>query len=64
MILIEDPEPIGPYGAKGVSEVATVPVTPAILNAISRAVGARINQVPATPQVILEAIEAQKLRTG
>ncbi|MBR0171404.1 MAG: molybdopterin-dependent oxidoreductase [Lachnospiraceae bacterium] len=64
LILIEDPEPIGPYGAKGVSEVATVPVTPAILNAISRAVGARVNKVPATPQVILEAIAAQKLRTG
>lgn len=59
LILIEDPEPIGPYGAKGVSEVATVPVTPAILNAISRAIGVRINKVPATPEVILEAI-----RTG
>ena len=59
LILIEDPEPIGPYGAKGVSEVATVPITPAILNAVSRAVGVRINKVPASPEVILEAI-----RTG
>lgn len=49
LILIEDPEPIGPYGAKGVSEVATVPITPAILNAVSRAVGVRINKVPASP---------------
>ena len=56
LILIEDPEPIGPYGAKGISEVATVPITPAILNAISRAIGARINKVPATPEVVLEAI--------
>lgn len=59
LILIEDPEPIGPYGAKGVSEVATVPVTPAILNAIYNAIGVRINRIPATPTVILEAI-----RTG
>ena len=59
LVLIEDPEPLGPYGAKGISEIATVPVTPAILNAISRAIGVRINQVPATPEVILEAI-----RTG
>ncbi|MCD8362616.1 MAG: molybdopterin-dependent oxidoreductase [Lachnospiraceae bacterium] len=59
IILIEDPEPIGPYGAKGISEVATVPITPAILNAVSRAIGVRINKVPATPEVILEAI-----RTG
>ena len=59
LILIEDPEPIGPYGAKGVSEVATVPITPAILNAVSRAIGVRINKVPASPDVVLEAI-----RTG
>ena len=59
LILIEDPEEIGPYGAKGISEVATVPVTPAILNAVSRAIGMRINRVPASPEVILEAI-----RTG
>ena len=60
LILIEDPEPIGPYGAKGVSEVATVPITPAILNAVSRAAGVRINKVPASPEVILEAIRTGK----
>lgn len=59
LTVIEDPEPLGPYGAKGISEIATVPITPAILNAISRAIGVRINKVPAYPRVILEAI-----RTG
>lgn len=59
IILIEDPEPLGPYGAKGISEVATVPITPAILNAIYNAIGVRINKIPATPEIILEA-----LRTG
>lgn len=59
LILIEDPEPQGPYGAKGISEVATVPATPAILNAVSNAIGVRINKVPASPEVVLEAI-----RTG
>lgn len=59
LVLIEDPEPLGPYGAKGISEIATVPITPAIINAISRAISVRINRVPATPDVILEAI-----RTG
>lgn len=57
-MLIEDPEPLGPYGAKGISEVATVPITPAILNAIYNAVGVRINRVPATPEVIREALRA------
>lgn len=59
LILIEDPEPQGPYGAKGISEVATVPATPAILNAVSNAIGVRVNKVPASPEVVLEAI-----RTG
>lgn len=60
MILIENPEPTGPFGAKGISEVATVPITPAILNAIYHAVGVRINRIPATPEVVLEAIRTGK----
>jgi len=55
-ILIEDPEPSGPFGAKGISEVATVPVTPAILNAIYDATGVRIQVLPATPEKILAGL--------
>lgn len=62
LILIENPEPTGPFGAKGISEVATVPITPAILNAIYHAVGVRINRLPATPQVIREAIRTGECR--
>ena len=60
LILIEDPEPLGPYGAKGVSEVATVPITPAILNAIYNAIGVRIDHVPASKEVILAALKEKK----
>lgn len=60
IILIENPEPQGPFGAKGISEVATVPITPAILNAVSRAIGVRINKVPASPEVVREAIRTGK----
>jgi len=52
VILIEDPEPSGPFGAKGISEVATVPVTPAILNAIFDATGVRVARLPADPNQI------------
>lgn len=58
--LVEDPEPLGPFGAKGISEVATVPMTPAVLNAIYDAVGVRIRTLPATPQRILEALAQQE----
>ena len=56
VIVIEDPEPLGPYGAKGISEVATVPTTPAILNAIYDAIGKRFYSIPVKPEKILRAL--------
>ena len=56
VILIEDPEPTGPYGAKGVGEPGLVPTAPAILAGIAAATGVRLNQVPATPARLREAI--------
>jgi CO/xanthine dehydrogenase Mo-binding subunit len=58
-LIIEDGNPGGPYGAKGISEVATVPVAPAIINAIYNAVGIRIFDLPATKDKILKAIESR-----
>ncbi len=55
-LLIEDPDPGGPYGAKGISEVATVAITPAIINAIYQAVGVRIYDLPATRDKILKGL--------
>jgi CO/xanthine dehydrogenase Mo-binding subunit/aerobic-type carbon monoxide dehydrogenase small subunit (CoxS/CutS family) len=56
-LIVEKPDSTGPLGAKGISEVATVPLTPAILNAIYDAVGVRIRRLPATPARIKAAIE-------
>jgi CO/xanthine dehydrogenase Mo-binding subunit len=44
--IVEDPFPEGPYGAKGISEIATVPATPAILNAVCDATGVRVYDLP------------------
>jgi aldehyde oxidoreductase len=57
-ILIEDPSPIGPFGAKGIGEQAVIPTAPAILNAIHDAIGVRIRRLPATPDRIRAAILA------
>jgi aldehyde oxidoreductase len=57
--LIEDPEPLGPYGAKGVGEPALVATAPAILNAIANATGVRMNEVPVTPDRLLAALKAR-----
>lgn len=57
--IIEDREPLGPYGAKGVGEPALVATAPAILNAIYDAVGVRVRQIPATPDRVRRAILAR-----
>ena len=57
-ILIEDPSPVGPFGAKGIGEQAVIPTAPAILNAIHDAIGVRIRRVPATPDRIRAAIRS------
>lgn len=44
--LIEVPSPVGPLGAKGVGEPPAVPGTAALANAVSRAFGVRVRQVP------------------
>lgn len=54
--IIEDGEPLGPYGAKGVGEPALVATAPAILNAIHDAAGVRIRHIPATPDRVRLAI--------
>ncbi|MBS0444965.1 MAG: molybdopterin-dependent oxidoreductase [Proteobacteria bacterium] len=54
--LVEDAEPLGPWGAKGVGEPALVATAPAILNAIHAAVGVRMDRVPVTPSRLREAI--------
>ena len=58
-ILIEDPSPIGPFGAKGIGEQALIPTAPAILNAIYDGVGVRIRKLPATPDKVRAAILAR-----
>jgi CO/xanthine dehydrogenase Mo-binding subunit len=56
-ILVEEEEPTGPFGAKGVGEPALIPSAPAILNAIADAIGQRIYHLPANLERVLEAVQ-------
>ena len=63
-ILLEVPDPEGPYGAKGLGEHALIPTAPAILNAVRHATGARIDRLPALPHRVKAAIDAaERART-
>ena len=61
-ILVEDREPTGPYGAKGVGEPALIPTAPAILNAIADAIGERIYHLPANLERVREAAHSGSQR--
>jgi CO/xanthine dehydrogenase Mo-binding subunit/aerobic-type carbon monoxide dehydrogenase small subunit (CoxS/CutS family) len=56
--LVEDREPLGPYGAKGIGEPALIPTAPAILNAIHHATGVWVRRLPATPDRVRAALKA------
>ncbi|MBL0347670.1 molybdopterin cofactor-binding domain-containing protein [Candidatus Villigracilis affinis] len=51
-IIVEHPIASGPYGAKGVGEISSIPTTPAITNAIYNAVGVRFDKLPVDQEVI------------
>lgn len=56
-ILIEDAEPLGPAGAKGVGEPGLIPTAPAILGAIHHATGVRMRRVPVLPHRLRAALK-------
>jgi 4-hydroxybenzoyl-CoA reductase subunit alpha len=62
-LLIEDPDPNGPFGAKEVGQGPLLPVPPAVANAAYDAVGVRVDEIPVTPEKVLKAIK-EKRRGG
>ncbi len=59
VILIEQPEPTGPFGAKGVGEPGCVNQAASIANAIYDAIGIRIWELPMTPEKVLGELKKQ-----
>jgi CO/xanthine dehydrogenase Mo-binding subunit len=58
-LLVEVPNPAHPYGAKGVGEVNIVPPMAAMANAIDRAIGRRLTELPMSPPKVLAAIDGE-----
>jgi xanthine dehydrogenase molybdenum-binding subunit len=55
--MVEHPTNDGPYGAKGVGEIVSIPTTPAITNAIYNAVGVRVDSLPVDQEQILWGLQ-------
>ncbi len=56
-VLVEDPDPNCPFGAKEVGQGPLLPVPPAVANAVYAAIGVRIDELPITPDKVLRALE-------
>jgi len=57
VLLVEEGEPTGPFGAKALGEIATIPVAPAVVNAVNHALGTRLTDLPLLPERIVDALD-------
>ena len=57
--IVEKPEPEGPWGAKGIGEPSIIPTAGAVANAVSHAIGVQMNEIPLTPERVLNAINGK-----
>lgn len=57
---IENPDAVGPFGARGIGEHSVIGPAPVILNAIYDAVGVDFYEIPVTPDVLKKALESRQ----
>ena len=60
-LFVETDDPSGPFGNKALGEPPSIPVAPAIRNAILQATGVALNRLPMNPQRLVEAFTAAGL---
>ena len=61
---VETVEPSHPFGVKAVGEIGIVGIAPAVVNVIHDATGVWLNEIPATPERVWRALQAQTQHTG
>ena len=63
-VIVEVPNPVHPFGVRGVGETPIVPPMAAIANAVAHAIGTRLFELPMSPPKVLKAIHAHKANGG
>lgn len=58
-LILEYPDPIGPYGARGMGEMPFLPLVPATTAAVHSATGLWFNEFPLTPERVLNRLEPE-----
>ena len=61
MFLVEDEEPTGPFGAKGVGEPALIPQAASVVNAIRDATGVEVYELPCHMERLKGLMEKKKM---
>lgn len=59
-VILDSEEPTGPFGAKGLGEASVVPIGPAVANAVTHALGRRPEELPITPERVLELLDPRR----
>jgi CO/xanthine dehydrogenase Mo-binding subunit len=55
-VVLEYPDPIGPWGARGMAEMPFIPIAPAVIAAVHDATGVWFNEFPLTPERVLKGL--------
>ena len=61
--IVEHPDPVGPWGARGVGETPFIAVAPAIVSAVHDATGVWFDRLPLTPQAVLAGLRRHSVRS-
>jgi CO/xanthine dehydrogenase Mo-binding subunit len=63
-LILEYPDPIGPFGARGMGEMPFLPLVPATVAAVHAATGVWFDEFPLTPERVLLGIEEKPQQPG
>jgi CO/xanthine dehydrogenase Mo-binding subunit len=58
-IIVEQPDPRGPWGARGMGEMPFIPLAPALVAAVHDATGVWFDEFPLTPERVLRGLETE-----